>query len=560
MLTQADFKGQAYEVVKAFYPNVIQLKFQKEECHVTIQTQFFFNKDLEYLRYGNKGSRPALLISKMKAARYPNFGLELLVPEQMWIDEKFYIEKQDSLSHRREVRKHMRILSIVRIKAYSRYGYDYLSKILLRRADYQKYTIAEKDFKNLYPSDFEDLNLLLLQGHLDYLPGSDKRMPSTAVNLWTRNLVIRKRVKDFQLGIESYQTQLNLTKPGWDATGFEFKHDYTIIKSSRAVVFPVNNNERKIMRFNEIYKFNDGTLTRILEALDYRVKEFKIKRLNPGKLGDSDVHTLEDPTLILEILSRRFFLRLNLPDHRFNESSSIRFKASATLISKSSRSIKAKGTSRTTNNQTFTIKKGMSMPVQMPQAQDGKRPQVDDQRLDLADDLKEAQDHISSSSNSDTDKIMAQMDAMTMKMDAQYKEFQSHSKQLNPDHNDDDIPMSREEKAKFMQTFHRSSSKPYQPPQARNEHVNAVFTRSGKSYDPPINLNDQPDDSETPINFDSDDEDDEPIPQPKPKEPKPVKETPIPKPYKPKIPYTQRLRKEKMEAQYGKFLDMIRAV
>ncbi|GJT80950.1 hypothetical protein Tco_1055292 [Tanacetum coccineum] len=29
------------------------------------------------------------------------------------------------------------------------------------------------------------------------------------------------------------------------------------------------------MRFNEIYKFSDGTLTRILEALDYRVKEFK---------------------------------------------------------------------------------------------------------------------------------------------------------------------------------------------------------------------------------------------------------------------------------------------
>ncbi|GKD67598.1 hypothetical protein Tco_1321688 [Tanacetum coccineum] len=36
------------------------------------------------------------------------------------------------------------------------------------------------------------------------------------------------------------------------------------------------------MRFNEIYKFSDGTLTRILEALDYRVKEFKVKRLNPG--------------------------------------------------------------------------------------------------------------------------------------------------------------------------------------------------------------------------------------------------------------------------------------
>nr|GFC73423.1 hypothetical protein [Tanacetum cinerariifolium] len=83
----------------------------------------------------------------------------------------------------------------------------------------------------------------------------------TAVKLWTRNLVIRQRVEDFQLGIESYQTQLNLTKPGWDAVGYESKHDYTIIESSRAVVFSVNNNEQKIIQFNEIYKFSDGTLT-----------------------------------------------------------------------------------------------------------------------------------------------------------------------------------------------------------------------------------------------------------------------------------------------------------
>nr|GEV93680.1 retrovirus-related Pol polyprotein [Tanacetum cinerariifolium] len=61
------------------------------------------------------------------------------------------------------------------------------------------------------------------------------------------------------------------------------------------------------------------------------------------------------------------------------------------------------------------------------------------------------------SSNSDTDKIMAQIDAMTMKIDAQYKEFQSRSKP-NPDHNDDDIPMSREEEAKFMQTFRHEGS------------------------------------------------------------------------------------------------------
>ncbi|GJU08307.1 hypothetical protein Tco_1124737 [Tanacetum coccineum] len=78
-----------------------------------------------------------------------------------------------------------------------------------------------------------------------------------------------------------------------------------------------------------------------------------------------------------------------------------------------------------------------------------------------------------------------------------------------------------------------SNSKPYQPPQARNEHVNAVFTRSGKTYNLPENLNEEQNKTENPINFDSDDEDDEPTPQPKTQTQKPVKDTPLPKPYKP---------------------------
>nr|GEX07463.1 reverse transcriptase domain-containing protein [Tanacetum cinerariifolium] len=45
-----------------------------------------------------------------------------------------------------------------------------------------------------------------------------------------------------------------------------------------------------------------------------------------------------------------------------------------------------------------------------------------------------------------------------------------------------------------------SNDKPYRPLPARNEHVNAVFTRSGKTYDPPVNPNAKPaiflDDSE----------------------------------------------------------------
>ncbi|GJT28745.1 reverse transcriptase domain-containing protein [Tanacetum coccineum] len=199
------------------------------------------------------------------------------------------------------------------------------------------------------------------------------------------------------------------------------------------------------------------------------------------------------------------------------------------------------------------------------------------------------------SSNTDTDKIMARMDAMTMKMDALYKELQFCSNHSNPDCNNDDTPMSREEEAKFMQTFRRtrfhkdyrdrdsnrdnwrssrrndynrdnyrsnSDDKLYDIQRQLSDFIKARQSPnafSGKSYDPPTNLNDQQNDSENPINFNSDEEE-ESTPQPKSQTPKPVKETLVPKPYKPKIPYPQRIRKDKMEAQYGKFLDMTRVV
>ncbi|GJX11085.1 hypothetical protein Tco_0200944 [Tanacetum coccineum] len=92
------------------------------------------------------------------------------------------------------------------------------------------------------------------------------------------------------------------------------------------------------------------------------------------------------------------------------------------------------------------------------------------------------------------------------------------------------------------------------------ETANEFAIKSGKSYDPPINPIDQQNDYETPINFNSEDEEEESTPQPKSQTSTPIKETLIPKQYKPKIPYPRHLQKENMEAQNDKFLDMIRAV
>ncbi|GJR55446.1 hypothetical protein Tco_1405967 [Tanacetum coccineum] len=93
----------------------------------------------------------------------------------------------------------------------------------------------EKDFRNLHPNDFEDLFLLNIQEKLNHLPKTDKTSLHTAVNMWIRNLVIRNRVGDLQLGIESYQTKINLERPNWDAADYYFKEDYTIVPKPRAV-------------------------------------------------------------------------------------------------------------------------------------------------------------------------------------------------------------------------------------------------------------------------------------------------------------------------------------
>ncbi|GJS52100.1 hypothetical protein Tco_0625462 [Tanacetum coccineum] len=367
-LCKADLEGPAFNLVKAFHKNSVFLQYQMDECHklltnkvdlgnpeghqilrniyeplplggppgqVTIQPQFFFNKDLDYLLTGDKERKIALSISKLKAARYLDFGLEELVPS-LWVEserdydisaaygithwwfrrKEFYINKHSEPSDREAVRSQMRILSVISVKVFEKYGYNYLREIILRRADYQEYKISEKDFKNLHPNDFEDLFLLNIQEKLNHLPKTDKTSLHTAVNMWIRNLVIRNRVGDLQLGIESYQTKINLERPNWDAANYYFKEDYTIVPKPRAVVYRDRNDQRKLMRLNELHKFSDGTLTRVMEKLDHMVKDFHLFEYNKGmetrKWSEDDKRRSKDFITAIEkrLQIRRIFRSL----------------------------------------------------------------------------------------------------------------------------------------------------------------------------------------------------------------------------------------------------------
>ncbi|GKB21170.1 hypothetical protein Tco_0855093, partial [Tanacetum coccineum] len=252
-LTPEHLEGPAYEVVKAFHPDVIHLQYQMEECHklltnqvddrllrynvsrplplggppghVTIQTEFFFNRDLDYLRFGSKGDRIALSITKMKAAYYPDVGLEQMVPDQMWIEaecmydisatygishwwfkrQKFYIDRHSAETNRRAiVRTHMRILSVVSIDVFS---------------------IYESPEPPTAKGQEDSLLCYQPMDHESSYPIMGRRLPT-------------------QHREDKYGMQM-------------------------------------LMRFNEIHKFSDGTLQQIDEALDYQVKEFKVNKNNP---------------------------------------------------------------------------------------------------------------------------------------------------------------------------------------------------------------------------------------------------------------------------------------
>nr|GFB78987.1 hypothetical protein [Tanacetum cinerariifolium] len=117
-----------------------------------------------------------------------------------WFKRKeFYITRHDSPSDRSKVRSHMRILNVISHRTYVRYRYAFLQEIVLRRTDYKEYKISKAEFKNLHPNDFEDLYMLHLQGQLNHLSGDDKVHLFNAVNLWIRNIVIKKRIKDVKL-------------------------------------------------------------------------------------------------------------------------------------------------------------------------------------------------------------------------------------------------------------------------------------------------------------------------------------------------------------------------
>ncbi|GKB55559.1 hypothetical protein Tco_0906312 [Tanacetum coccineum] len=186
--------------------------------HQKVPVDYFFNNDLKYLQGGISTMTYTTSLTKTKATQYDLASSEDMVPN-IWVPVKVAYDKHAlwGISHWREQRKSF----------YGKDGYGYLKEIVVRRADNDLYRFKEGDFPRLCINDIKDMLLLVVQNRLTNLSGDDVFDFTIALRMFTRSLVIQKRVKDLQLGVESYQKKINVIRPQTTISKIRKRDPYT---------------------------------------------------------------------------------------------------------------------------------------------------------------------------------------------------------------------------------------------------------------------------------------------------------------------------------------------
>ncbi|GJS25665.1 hypothetical protein Tco_0454297 [Tanacetum coccineum] len=172
---------------------------------------YFITNDLEYLKEESLSRQYSTSVTKTKAATYEIKWIEDMVPN-LW--------------------------SPVNVE-YDKHAYWVTRLKIMKRCDY---------------------------GHLDEIEVHERYDLNVALRMFTRRIVIQRRVEDLQLGVESYQKKLNLTKPDTFRQDLRKRTTYTAYSNPRGVIY-VDQNNKNLMCTDEIHKFSDGTLNSVQTAL-----------------------------------------------------------------------------------------------------------------------------------------------------------------------------------------------------------------------------------------------------------------------------------------------------
>ncbi|GJZ84753.1 hypothetical protein Tco_0650092 [Tanacetum coccineum] len=329
-LTQEVLLGPAFRLLKGTRSNYAELEYDFKECYKALSEkldwenpeggdypfdlskplplitrgkrqrvpfEFFINNDLKYLQGGISTMTYTTSTTKTKAAKYDLPGIEDMVPN-IWSPVKVAYDRYAlwGISHWRQQHKSFyayargiqsrgdvystkRILAVTHVKVMRKHGYGYLEEIVVRRADNVLYRFKEGDFPRLRINDIEDMLILVVQNRLTNLSGDDVADFAIALRMFTRSLVIQKRVEDLQLGVESYQKKINVTKPDTTRPDLRKRHPYTPYKDPQGFIYVDDYKRNRLMHSDELYKFSDGTLTRLLSSLKDITKNIDMEYL-----------------------------------------------------------------------------------------------------------------------------------------------------------------------------------------------------------------------------------------------------------------------------------------
>nr|GEU82480.1 hypothetical protein [Tanacetum cinerariifolium] len=247
-----------YELMKGSCKSLVELEFFLEEV---------YKATTDHRKYTTS-------VTKTKAADYGHIKwIEDLVPRTMWSQEPVSYDKHVlwGISHwgrkrqqfygfavnkesARDVYSKRRIITVTELKIVEWHNYKHLDWITMRRDDEKLYKFKEGDFKRLCIQDIEDI-------------------------MFTRSIVIQRHMEDRQLGVESYQKKLNLTKPDTYRFDLKRKEAYTAYSNLRGFIYQNKDKQNRLMWIDELHKFSGGTLNDVRTTLDDRLKGIRIKYL-----------------------------------------------------------------------------------------------------------------------------------------------------------------------------------------------------------------------------------------------------------------------------------------
>ncbi|GKA39806.1 hypothetical protein Tco_0732357 [Tanacetum coccineum] len=244
--TIADLEGVGHEMLKRQYKNYVELEYHVDQLKSAVL------EEAQWSDGDNDLSKPRsfkIQMSKIDGAKRSI--------------HKVYSDK--------------RIITVVSVDVKKKWGYGFLTSIKVKRTNNKEYEFNYADISRLSLNDIEDMYLLKVQGKLHHLKLEFEIDFINALLFYIRRVVIKNRIEDTQLGVESYQCTLNLTKPKFYFSGIDHKIPYTTSRTEKGVIYLNKYDMKSLMKLDEVHKFCDGTLLKVQENF--------LKMVNKNKLG-----------------------------------------------------------------------------------------------------------------------------------------------------------------------------------------------------------------------------------------------------------------------------------